>query len=462
MGQTERYVVSTSLPVAAAKAFAYHDRPGALDRLIPPWETAVVESSDNSLAVGSRVVLKTKLGFIPLRWVAEHTKYDPPNLFADTSISGPFKSWDHHHRFVSAGDEQSLIRDEVDYRLPGGSMGRLFGGPMARRAIESMFAYRHQVTRDDLNLMESHDQTPMTVAISGASGLVGKQFGALLTLLGHRTKHIVRSNSDAENEIPIWTDESASEKMEGVDAVVHLAGKPIAEGRWNAEVKKQILDSRVAKTQQLCERLAKLQRKPRVLICASATGFYGDRGDEELTEQSARGDDFLADVCHQWEQSCQAAVDAGIRVVNARLGIVLTPRGGALQKMLLPAKLFGGAMGSGKQWWSWIALDDVLGALYHAINDPSLSGPVNFVAPQPASNRDFVRTLGRVLSRPALFPAPAFALRLALGEMADALLLASTKVTPSVLMQSSYKYRFTDLSETLRYYLGKNRLESIE
>jgi uncharacterized protein (TIGR01777 family) len=181
-----------------------------------------------------------------------------------------------------------------------------------------------------------------------------------------------------------------------------------------------------------------------------------------LSEESEPGNDFLASVAKEWEAACQPAVDAGIRVVNARLGIVLSPSGGALQKMLLPAKFAGGSLGSGDQWWSWIALDDVVGAIYHAITDPTLSGPVNFVSPQPITNRDFARTLAGVLGRPAIFPAPAFVLRAALGEMADALLLASTRVIPTRLAKANYRYRFTELDELLRYCLGRERLESAE
>ncbi len=214
------------------------------------------------------------------------------------------------------------------------------------------------------------------------------------------------------------------------------------------------------KTRQLCERLASLAKKPSVLVCASATGIYGDRGDEVLTEASKPGDSFLAGVASDWEQACQPAIDAGIRVVNARLGVVLSPQGGALSKMLLPAKFFGGSLGGGRQWWSWISLDDVLGAIYHAIQTPSLHGPVNLVSPEPIRNRDFAITLGQVIGRPALFPAPAFMLRLALGEMADALLLASTRVTANRLAASGYAFRFTDLPSALRYSLGRDRLES--
>ena len=456
-----RYLASTTLPVSVEQAFAYHERPGALERLVPPWESVVVEKTDHSLKVGSRVVLRTSVFGIPVRWVAEHIEYSPPRLFADTQVSGPFATWEHRHEFEPLGDTSSLT-DRISYRVPAGVVGKAFGGWKARAAVEAMFAYRHRITRDDLSLSAKYPMNQKRIAISGSSGLVGKQLGSLLTLLGHDVSPIVRNPSSDPAAIAAWHEDSEAGKFESIDAVVHLAGKSIADARWSEEVKRQIRESRVLKTRQLCEKLARLEHKPEVLVCASATGIYGDRGEEVLDETSATGDDFLAEVAREWEAACKPAIDAGIRVVNARFGIVLSPRGGALQKMLLPAKFAGGALGNGKQWWSWIGLDDVLGAIYHAIADTNLSGPVNYVTPEPIRNRDFAATLGRVIGRPALFPAPAFAIRAAMGEMADALLLSSTRVRPGRLVESGYQFRFTELESFLRYTLGYDRLESAE
>ena len=324
-----------------------------------------------------------------------------------------------------------------------------------------MFAYRHRVTLDDLTLASTTPLAPLTVAVSGASGLIGGKLCTLLTLLGHRVQRIVRSPSADPGELAVWSDSGDAERLAEVDAVVHLAGKPIAAGRWSDSVKREIRESRVEKTRALAEALAAAGDRPRVLVSASATGIYGDRGDERLTETSQAGEGFLADVARDWEAASGPAAEAGIRVVNPRFGIVLSPEGGALKKMLLPAKAFGGALGSGRQWWSWVAADDVLGAIYHAIASDSMSGPVNVVSPQPISNRDFAATLGRVLGRPALLPAPAAALRMMLGEMADSLLLASQRVTPERLNDSGYRFRFTDLERCLRYLLGVERLESV-
>jgi hypothetical protein len=244
--------------------------------------------------------------------------------------------------------------------------------------------------------------------------------------------------------------------LEGIDAVVHLAGENIASGRWTPERKARIRDSRVKGTRTLCETLARLTQPPKVLLSASAIGYYGDRGAEPLWEQSIAGEGFLADVCRAWEDATQPAVEKGIRVALLRLGIVLSPSGGALARMLLPFKLgIGGIIGNGKQYMSWITLDDVVGAIHHTLMNDTLRGSVNVVAPYPVTNREFTKTLGRVLGRPTIFPMPAFAARLAFGEMADALLLASARVEPKRLLATNYTFRHAELEEALRHIVGR-------
>lgn len=458
---TTRYIAKVELPVSIGDAFAYHERPGALNRLVPPWESVVPEYSDNSLDVGSKVILTTRVLGIPLRWVAEHTHYDPPRLFADRQVSGPFAYWRHEHQFEEEESSRSSLTDQVDYRLPLGALGRIFGSGKARRTIEAMFAFRHRITHDDLALSAASPAAPMQVAVSGRTGLVGSSLSSMLTLFGHQVVPLVRGDSPSEGAIAPWAEDSHPDDFSDVDAVVHLAGKSIAEQRWTDQVKQEIRDSRVIKTRQLCEHLANAKSKPHTLICASASGYYGDRGDELLDEDSSVGEGFLESVAEEWEQACQPAVDAGIRVVHARFGIILSPSGGALQKSLLPAKFFGGKLGSGRQWWSWIGLEDAVGAIYHALTNDTVIGPMNVVSPSPVQNREFASVLGQVIRRTAIIPAPSFGLRAALGEMADALLLSSTRVQPLRLIESGYQFRFTDLREYLTYCLGRERLESL-
>ena len=241
------------------------------------------------------------------------------------------------------------------------------------------------------------------------------------------------------------------------DAVIHLAGESLAEGRWTESRKRRLRESRVQGTRVLCEAMVQLPQPPKVIVCASAIGYYGNRGDELLTENSGAGAGFLAQLCQQWEAAAQPAVQRGIRVVNLRFGIVLSPAGGALAKMLLPFQLgLGGPLGNGRQYMSWIAMDDVLGAIYHVLLIPNLQGPVNAVAPTPVTNRELTKTLGRVLCRPTLFPAPAGILRLVLGELADEALLASARVTPARLQATGYSFRYPTLEGAFRHLLGKN------
>jgi uncharacterized protein len=296
------------------------------------------------------------------------------------------------------------------------------------------------------------------VAVSGAGGLIGSAFTRRLVTDGHRVSRLVRRAAGL-GEIS-WDPVAGrldSNHLEGVDAVVHLAGENIGV-RWTAARKARIRDSRIQGTSVLSEALARTRRHPTVLVSASAVGIYGDRGDEILTEKSALGprEDFLAALGQEWENAASPARGAGIRVVHPRFGVVLSPAGGALGKMLLPFRLgLGGRMGKGSQWMSWISIDDVVGALLHLLKE-AVSGPVNVTAPEPLRNRDFTRALGRVLSRPTPFPVPAAALRLVLGEMADSTLLASTRVLPERLLGSGYRFADPDLDTALRHVLGQD------
>ena len=296
----------------------------------------------------------------------------------------------------------------------------------------------------------------MKILVTGASGTVGSALVPFLTTGGHSVTRLVRAEPKPEE---VRWDPAAGQidkaGLEGHDAVVHLAGESIA-GRWTATKKKKIRDSRVQGTRLLAEALSGLARPPKVLVCASALGYYGNRGEEKLREDSGAGSGFLAEVCQQWEAAAEPARQKGIRVANLRIGIILSSVGGALVQMLLPFKLgVGGKIGSGQQYWSWVAVDDVAGAIHHALTTESLHGPVNTVAPKPVTNLEFTKTLGRVLGRPTIFPMPAFVARLALGEMADELLLSSARLEPGRLLASGYKFRYPELEGALRYLLGK-------
>ena len=303
----------------------------------------------------------------------------------------------------------------------------------------------------------------MNVLMTGSSGLIGTALTSFLEGNGHPVRRLRRTPS-AEPNTTSWNPTVGSVEagaFDGIDAVVHLAGENIAQGRWTLARKARIRESRVVGTRRLCEALGILESPPQVLVAASAIGFYGDRGTDELDESAAAGTGFLPEVCEAWENATTAARVRGIRVVRLRIGIVLSPAGGALAQMLPPFRLgFGGVIGSGNQFMSWIAIDDLLASILHSLTDQSIHGPVNTVAPHAVTNREFTKTLGSVLHRPTILPVPGFAVRMLFGKMADALLLASARVVPTALRASKFEFVHPRLDGALRHVLDLGEEQS--
>jgi len=455
----ETYERRVALAVSAEEAFAWHTRPGALRRLVPPWQDVRVVGGGEGIEDGTRVELRVGVGPLAACWVAEHRGCRPPREFRDVQIRGPMSYWEHTHRFEPSEPSGCFLEDRIEYALSLGRLGRMVDAAWFRGQLERMFTYRHATVAADLADHARFAERPrMRVAVSGSSGLVGSVLVPFLTTGGHRVCRLVRGKPDAAaGELPLPTGEQTIDAaaFEGLDAVVHLAGENIASHRWTPEQKRRILDSRVEPTRRLCELLAGLDRPPKVLVSASAVGIYGHRGNEPVDETSPAGDGFLADVCRQWEEATTAARQRGIRVVSARLGMVLSGRGGALGPMLRPFRLgLGGPLGDGRQYWSWISIDDAVGAIYHALMHDAVAGPVNVVNPSPVTNREFTKTLAHVLHRPALCRVPAAALRALTGEMADDLILSGARVAPSRLEATGYRFRRATLEDALRHLLG--------
>src|SRR5262249_21207591 len=368
--------------------------------------------------------------------------------FVDRQEAGPFAFWEHLHRMLPDGEQRSTLEDEVRYQLPLGPAGKAGGGAPVRAGLESLFAYRHAIPAADLGRHAELPGPALRVGIGGSHGFIGTALGQFLTAGGHSVVRLGRSISPGD--------------VEGLDAVVNLAGAGIADGRWTSARKQLLRDSRVQTTTALGQAIAAARRPPRVLLSGSAIGFYGDRGDRAVDESADRGAGFLAELADAWELATRKAAEAGTRVVFLRTGMVLSPQGGALAKLLVPFRLgLGGRIGSGAQVLSWIALEDVIGAIPFALRTDALRGPVNLTAPEPATNAAFTRVLGRVLGRPTLAPVPALAVRAVFGQMGEESLLGGANVVPRVLLDAGFRFRWPGLEEALRFTLGKNRLAGL-
>jgi uncharacterized protein len=453
---------TSELPVSAEQLFAWHCRPGAFERLAPPWE-AVELISTEGLSEGSRAELCMKVGPFRQKWIAEHSGIEAGRKFVDTQLSGPFSRWVHTHSMQPVSPTASLLTDHVEYSPPLGFLGQLAAGRFVRRQLDRTFAYRHEITARDLAFHAAHSESsPMKIAIGGSTGLVGSTLVPFLTTGGHEVLPLARAGSQSRGgssgDAIEWNPAEGTidaARLEGCDAVVHLGGHNIA-CRWSDSKKQLLKTSRVESAGLLARTLAGMDNPPKVFVCASAIGFYGHRGDDVMTESSPPGPRFISELCQAWEDATAPASDAGIRVVNLRIGVVLSPKGGALKKMLLPFKMGGGGIvGSGKQWWSWIALDDLVRTILHCVQTESLSGPVNGTAPGVIDNREFTKTLGKVLRRPTVFPMPAFVVRMAFGEMGEELMLASTRCDSSRLVDSGFEFAYPTLEPALRHVLGR-------
>ncbi|WP_053616531.1 TIGR01777 family oxidoreductase [Nocardiopsis sp. NRRL B-16309] len=432
------------------EVFDWHARPGAFARLAPPWQPVHPVAEARSLRDGAAVLA------LPggLRWVAAHDPdaYDPPHRFADRLVSPPLSTvlrWVHTHDFAAETERSTRITDRVDTSLPGA-------------ALRSMFTYRHAQLADDLDALRrsrAWGSDQVTVAVTGSGGLVGSALTSLLTTSGHRVVRLVRGTPKRPDERHWDVERPAEDLLRGVDAVVHLAGEPLF-GWFTDAHKAAVRDSRIGPTRALARRAAHTPDGPRVFVSASGIGYYGARrGDEVLTEDSPRGEGFLADVVADWEEAAAPAAEAGLRCVQVRTGIAQSPRGGQLGfQWPLFAAGAGGPIGDGRQWSSWLGLDDLTDIYLRAVLDTGLSGPLNAVAPHPVRGRTYALVLASVLRRPALLPAPRWAPGLVLGaEGAKELALADQRVRPERLLSAGHHFRHPWLDRALAHLFGRSR-----
>ena len=454
-----KYEYETHTDSPRPEVFDWFERKGSFRRLMPPWEVAEEVRADETLEDGAQRIFRFPMGPIKMTWVAEHLGYQPPEKFEDIMKKGPFRSWHHVHRFIEK-DGGTVVHDEVDYKLPMGVLGRIFGSRNVRNRLNRMFRAReNRLIRDLERHSDFKHLDRKRILLAGASGLIGKQLAAFLDTGGHEIWRLVRRTPVAgQNEIE-WDPSKGTidnSAIEGFDIVIHLGGAGIGDRRWTKSRMILIEKSRTESTGLLARTLASLKEKPEVFLVASAIGWYGNRGDEILDEKSEAGTGFLPETCLAWEASADAARQAGIRTIHARTGVVLDASGGALEKMLLPAKMgAGGPIGFGRQWFSWISMDDQIYALHHLVMSTNTEGAYNITSPEPLQQKNFAKALGRVLRRPAFMPTPPFAIWFLYGKMGVALTTESQRVMPTRLTEEGYRFQHQDAESALRDALGK-------
>jgi len=460
-----RFTFRTELPDhPPEEVFDWHERPGAFERLTPPWADVEVLQRAGGVEDGGTVSLRIRRGPTSFRWDLRHRDYEYGRQFRDEQVAGPMKRWIHTHRFLPGSSGGTTAVDEIELEPPMGPAGVALAPTLVESELQRLFHFRYQRLFTDLSRHAAFAGRPrLSVAITGSSGLIGRSLADFLTTGGHDVIRIVRDRHAAGGSSIFWnpTEGVVDENdLRGVDAVVHLAGEPIAPRRWTEERKRAIKQSRIRGTELIARTLARMKNGPKVLVSGSAVGFYGDRGSTIVSESDGPGRGFLAEVCRAWEGAAKPAERAGIRVVTLRTGVVLSPKGGALGQMLLPFKLgVGGRLGSGKQYLSWIDVDDLVAMIYHALYDAALRGPVNATAPNPVTNATFTSALGRVLGRPTVIPVPAFAVKAAFGELGTEALLWGQRAVPVKAKEAGFDFFYEGVEDSLRFQLGRTGAE---
>lgn len=447
----EHFRNQAEFTVSPDRLWEWHVSEGAFERLAPPWMPMRFDSGTDFPGEDGEVAFAVRSFGVWLPWRARIEEVREPVSFADEQVSGPFREWRHVHTIGESESGGSVLTDDVRYRLPAVGAWNPWARRFARREIERLFSFRNRRMQADLFRYPERPGVGKTVLLTGSSGLIGRRLRPFLETLGYSVRVLERRSSESE---PIgWA--LKDDTFSGVDAVIHLAGAPIAEGRWTAARKRSILESRVLGTRALVDAIGRSSERPRVFVCSSGVNYY-DADGKEKTEQSGLGSGFLSEVCDAWEAEARGVERLGVRSVQLRTGVVLDPSGGALNKMLPAFKAgLGGPIGAGTQGFPWIAMDDFLDVVHHAMANERIAGPVNAVHSQRIQQREFAEDLGSVLRRPAVLPLPMAAVKVLFGEMGKETLLADLNVRPAVLEDSGFTFRFRDLKAALSLQLGR-------
>lgn len=460
MAEKNQFVFASDFPCSARSLYNWHTREGALERLIPPWENTRVITRQGGIAPGATTVLRMHAGPIPFTYRARHIADQPGHLFEDTQEKGPFAALTHTHSFTDT-TTGARLEEKIQYRLPGQFFLPKHITTHVEETLRRVFTYRHQTLLDDVKLHNYCSTKPLRVLMTGASGVLGQAVIPLLTTGGHEVWTLVRRQPDPAKQEIHWDPEKGiidSAALPKIDGVIHLAGDSLLGSRWTKVKKQRVIDSRVQGTELLARTLAEMASPPKVMLSASAVGYYGNCLECAMTEEDNSGLDFISDVCAMWERAARPAQQSGIRTVFMRIGVVLTPRGGALQDLLRTGSIgFFSSFGKGDQYISWISVDDMISAMLHALTSDDLIGPVNIAAPEPVTNRQLMQTLADVMHRPLLPSIPAGMLKMLYGDMASEVMLSGCRVSTRKLQESGYQFRHDSLEKALRCLLGRSK-----
>lgn len=458
MGTATFFSWKSRFDCSVADLYNWHARPGALERLIPPWEdTWVLERNREGISPGTRARLRVHFGPIPLSWHALHLSDEPGRSFCDEQSKGPFAFWRHQHLFADSGDGGSILEDRIEYRMRFHEFMPAAIKKHLRQRLENTFISRHATLAADLAVHRHCSNRSLRFLVSGAAGVLGRELVPFLTTGGHEVWRLVRRVPQAGSREIYWDPaqgEIDARSIPEIDGIIHLAGENIAQGRWTAKKKRRILDSRVMGTALLARTAASLPVKPKVFVSASAIGCYGDTGSRWIAEEQSYGSDFISEVCQRWEEAVRPAVEAGIRTPLLRIGVVLTPRGGALHQLRSALRFGIGRLGHGEQYVSWISIDDMIAAILHAAVCSELHGPVNVAAPQPVSNRGLMAAMADCLAVRAPLTVSPWLLRAWFGAMADEAVLAGCRVRADLLQGTGFSFRHPTLALALPHLLG--------